>query len=242
MTEQVHHQGKRALASIRMSDVHHASSLYESIAPAILREHPEWRITYQDGSPDVALDYSYEGVRAHRLAILEEILTTHDVDGLELDFMRSCRYFPSHEAESRVDVMNDFVRRICALVDAKPQRLLGVRLPPTLAECPGLGLDPATWIRQGWVDYVAPSDFMWLDYGTRVEDYAALCEGTDCGVYPCINPFAAEWVNHRDVNAYTPNPVNFNRRVFFSDEQLRGCLRNYDQWGADGIYTFNFCC
>ena len=49
-------------------------------------------------------------------------------------------------------------------------------------------------------------------------------------------------MNHRDVNAYTPNPVNFNRRVFFSDEQLRGCLRNYDQWGADGTYTCNFCC
>jgi hypothetical protein len=83
---------------------------------------------------------------------------------------------------------------------------------------------------------------MWLDYGARVEDYAAICADTDCGVYPCLNPFAAEWVSHRAVNSYTPNPVNFNRRVFFSDEQFRGCLRNYDSRGADGVYTFNLCC
>ncbi|MBT6631205.1 MAG: hypothetical protein HOB49_29570, partial [Gemmatimonadetes bacterium] len=204
-----------------------------------------------DGSQDVALDYSHEEVRQHRLAILEEILTGYSVDGLELDFMRSCRYFPAHEASNRLPVMNDFVRQIRGLVDASQanrqtdrpsQRLLGVRVPPSLAECPGLGLDPETWIREGWVDYVVPADFMWLDYGTQVEDYARLCEGTDCGVYPCLNPFAAEWVNHRAVNAYTPNPVNFNRRVFFSDEQIRGCLRNYDERGADGVYTFNFCC
>jgi len=244
VTDQVHRRDKRVLASIRMSDVHHASDLYQSMTPAILREHPEWRIVQEDGSPDVALDYSHQGVREHRLAIIQEILETHAVDGIELDFMRSCRYFPNHLAQERRHVMDDFVRQVRELVIAadQPQRLLGVRLPPSLAECPGLGLDPATWIRAGWVDYVAPSDFMWLDYGTRVEDFAAVCQGTDCGVYPCLNPFAAEWVNHRAVNAYTPNPVNFNRRVFFSDEQIRGCLRNFDRWGGDGVYSFNFCC
>jgi hypothetical protein len=111
-----------------------------------------------------------------------------------------------------------------------------------LGECPGLGLDPGAWIKAGWIDYVAPSDFMWLDYGTRVEEFAELCEDTDRGVYPCVNPFAAEWVDHRAINGYTTNPVNFNRRVFFSEEQVRGLVRNYHAWSADGIYAFNFCC
>ena len=120
--------------------------------------------------------------------------------------------------------------------------ILGVRTPPSLVYCPGLGLDPATWIKAGWIDYVAPSDFMWLDYGTRVEDFAALCEGTECGVYPCLNPFAAKWVDHRAINSYATNPVNFNRRVFFSEEHIRGLMKNYHSWGADGMYSFNFCC
>ncbi|MCH7635506.1 MAG: hypothetical protein IIA36_12580, partial [Proteobacteria bacterium] len=95
--DQAHRHGRRALASIRMSDVHHASGLFAFMAPAILSKHPEWRIVPQDGTQDVALDYSHDGVRNHRLAIIEEILATHLVDGIQLDFMRSCRYFPSHE-------------------------------------------------------------------------------------------------------------------------------------------------
>jgi len=236
------------MASIRMSDVHHASNMYRSLTPKIMLDHPEWRIRQADGKIDVALDYTFEGVRNHRLAILEELVTNYDIDGLELDFMRSCRYFPAHLAEERIPIMTEFVGMIRAMMDRvsnekKSDRfLLGIRVPPSLSECPGLGLDPKTWVQKGWIDYLAPSDFMWFDYGTNVETYSEFCKNTNCGVYPCINPFAAEWVDHRAINAYTPNPVNFNRRVFFSNAHVRGLLRNFYTWGADGIYSFNFCC
>lgn len=248
VADQVRAQGKRVLASIRMSDVHHASGIYEFLTPQFMRDHPQWRIMLPDGTPDVAMDYAHDGVRSHRLAIFTELAENYDIDGLELDFMRSCRYFAAARALDQRHIMTEFVGTVRAMLDGVAARkgrdrlLLGVRLPPSLAECPGLGLDPGAWIRSGWLDYVAPADFMWLDYGTRTEDYAALCAGTDCGVYPCVNPFAAEWVDHRAINSYTPNPVNFNRRVFFSQAHVRGLLRNYEAWGADGAYTFNFCC
>jgi hypothetical protein len=248
VTDRVHHHDRRVMASIRMSDVHHASEMYRSLTPKIMLDHPEWRIVQADGSVDVALDYTFEGVRNHRLAILEEIVTNYDVDGLELDFMRSCRYFPAHLAAERISIMTAFVGSIRAMMDRVAEEkkcdrfVLGIRVPPSVEECPGLGLDPKTWVAEGWVDYLSPSDFMWFDYGTQVETYTDFCEGTDCGVYPCVNPFAAEWVDHRAINAYTPNPVNFNRRVFFSDAHVRGLLRNFYTWGADGIYSFNFCC
>lgn len=248
VADQVRRRGKRILASIRMSDVHHASGIYDFLTPRFMRDHPEWRIRRPDGSPDVAMDYAHEGVRAHRLSILADLAERYDIDGLELDFMRSCRYFAEAEAASHIPTMTAFVREIRQMLDrvaasrSRSRFLLGVRMPPSLDECAPLGLDPAAWAQKGWIDYVAPSDFMWLDYGTRVEEYAAICEGTDCGVYPCVNPFAAEWVDHRAINSYTPNPVNFNRRVFFSPEHFRGLIRNYDAWGADGLYAFNFCC
>jgi uncharacterized lipoprotein YddW (UPF0748 family) len=94
VVDQTHRQRRRALASIRMSDVHHANDTYGFMTPAILHKHPEWRIRNADGTQDVALDYGHKGVRNHRLAIIEEIVATHAVDGIELDFMRSCRYFP----------------------------------------------------------------------------------------------------------------------------------------------------
>jgi hypothetical protein len=248
VADQVRKRGKRVLASARMSDVHHASALYDFLTPKFMRDHPEWRIKHPDGSADVAMDYAHEGVREHRLAIFTELAENYDIDGLELDFMRSCRYFAPNEAASNCGILTEFVGRIREMLDrvaherGRDRPILGVRTPPGLEECPGMGLDPGAWISAGWIDYVAPSDFMWLDYGTRVEDFAALCEGTDCGVYPCLNPFAAEWVDHRAINGYTTNPVNFNRRVFFSEEHIRGLTRNYHQWGADGIYSFNFCC
>ena len=248
VTDQVRRRGKRVLASIRMSDVHHASDLYEFLTPQFMRDHPEWRIRLADGSPDVAMDYAHEGVRAHRLAIFTELAENYDIDGLELDYMRSCRYFAANEAEAHCVTMTAFVGKIRETLDrvaaekGRDRFLLGVRMPPTMGECAPLGLDPATWAQNGWIDYIAPSDFMWLDYGTRVEAFASICKGTDCGVYPCINPFASEWVDHRAINGYTTNPVNFNRRVFFSDEHIRGLMRNYRSWGADGMYSFNFCC
>jgi hypothetical protein len=248
VADQIRKRGKRTLASIRTSDVHHASGLYDFLTPQFMRDHPEWRIQHPDGTPDVAMDYSHEGVRSHRLAIFTELAENYDIDGLELDFMRSCRYFAPDEAEKKAEILTDFVGEIRTMLDRVSQErgrdrfILGVRTPPSLEECPGIGLDPKAWVDSSSIDYIAPSDFMWLDYGTRVEDFTTLCEGTDCGVYPCLNPFAAEWVDHRAINGYTTNPVNFNRRVFFSDEHIRGLMRNYREWGADGIYAFNFCC
>jgi hypothetical protein len=244
----VHLRGGRALASIRMSDVHHSDEIFKSLTPQFMLDHPDWRIRQEDGTIGVALDYSFEGVRDHRLAIFRELAENYDLEGLELDFMRSCRYFPAHVAAQKCDVMSAFVGDVRDMLDevassrGRDPFLLGVRLPPSLNQCAPMGLDPEMWVAQGWVDYLVPADFMWLDYGTRVEEYAALCRTSDCGVYPCLNPFAAEWVNHREVNAYSPNPVNFNRRVFFSEEHFKGVLRNFHAWGADGIYTFNFCC
>lgn len=246
--DQVHARGKRVIASIRMSDVHHQSDLYSFMAPKIMVEHPEWRIRKSDDSLDVALDYSHEGVRRHRLSIIRELIESYELDGLELDFMRSCRFFSPDEVEKGIPLMNEFIREIRKLLDRKAKEtkserlLLLIRVPPAIKACHGLGLDPSTWVANRWPDALIPSDFMWFDYGTHVEEYVEICRDTNCGVYPCVNPFAAEWVNHRDVNGYAPNPVNFNRRVFFSDEHIRGLLRNYRSWGADGIYTFNFCC
>lgn len=246
--DQVHSRGKRIVASIRMSDVHHQSEVYSFMTPKVMREHPEWRIRNPDGSLDVALDYAHEGVRRHRLSIIRELIESYDLDGLELDFMRSCRFFAPAEAERGIPLMNQFIAEVRDLLDQKARDtgrdrlLLLIRVPSAIEACHGLGLDPRTWVARGWPDALIPSDFMWLDYGTRVEEYAAICQNTNCGVYPCVNPFAAEWVNHRDVNDYAPKPVNFNRRVFFSDEQIRGLVRNYRTWGANGFYTFNFCC
>ena len=117
VADQVRRRGKRVLASVRMSDVHHSSTLYEFLTPQFMRDHPEWRIRLADGSPDVAMDYAYEGVHEHRLAIFAELAENYDIDGLELDFMRSCRYFAAKEAASNCGILTEFVGRIRDMLD-----------------------------------------------------------------------------------------------------------------------------
>ena len=156
VADQVRKRGKRVLASARMSDVHHASALYDFLTPKFMREHPEWRIEHPDGSADVAMDYAHEGVREHRLAIFTELAENYDIDGLELDFMRSCRYFAPNEAASNCGILTEFVGRIREMLDrvarerGRGRPILGVRTPPGLEECPGMGLDPGAWISAGW--------------------------------------------------------------------------------------------
>ena len=79
--DQVRRRGRRAIASVRMSDAHHETANHAFNTPAFMLDHPEWRIRHEDGSFDVAMDHSCPQVRVHRLVILTEILEDWDVDG-----------------------------------------------------------------------------------------------------------------------------------------------------------------
>ena len=122
MAERVRAHGKVFLAGMRMSDAHHRSTgdrephehpLFSQFA----LDHPEYRMKRRDGRLDVTLDYSFEEVRRHRLAILAELVRDYPVDGLELDFMRFCSHFPRPATDEHVAVMTDFVRAARGIMD-----------------------------------------------------------------------------------------------------------------------------
>ena len=46
--------------------------------------------------------------------------------------------------------------------------MLGARIPQTLAECRALGYDIATWVKEGLVDYIAPSDFFFHESQRKI--------------------------------------------------------------------------
>lgn len=82
--------GREAFATLRMNDVHMVA-LENGQGPytdAFYRAHPEWRL------PAGGLNYAIPEVRAHRLAMLEELLRRYPFTGLEMDFLRGPPYFP----------------------------------------------------------------------------------------------------------------------------------------------------
>ena len=214
-------RGIEILACLRMNDRHG-----NSVHAQFYKDHPEWRIPEQPGG----LDYKHEGVRKTVLAFIEEVLGKYDVDGIEFDYMRWCHVFRPAEAAENAHLLTDFTRKARALLEkaagarAREGLLLGVRVPQTLEECRALGFDVATWIKEGLVDYVVPSDFFYTDFNTRVEEYVKLAEGADCRIYPAIHPILC-WEN--------------NSRLM-SLANYRAAAHNFYARGAAGISPFNY--
>jgi len=212
--------GMQFLVCLRMNDRHGIAR-----TATFYVENPDLRL---DGYPG-GLDYKHARVRNKVLAFIAEVLDRYDVDGIELDYMRWCHVFRSEEAVKNTPLLTDMTRKARVLVDAAAKKrgrrklLLSVRIPQTLDECRRLGFDVKTWVRERLVDYICPSDFFFSDFNIAVENYVALCRGTDCKVYPTIHPLIQ--VNH---------PENITRANY------RALARGFYACGAAGLSTYNY--
>jgi len=134
-----------------------------------------------------AMNYAKPEVRVRKLAIVNELCSNYDVDGIEFDFLRHWFYFKSSEEEAGIPLMNDFIRSVRKRLDEigqqRGKRLrLVVRVPSTLRMCRRVGLDAPTWIQEGLVDLVVAMDPGHLDITADVASFDKLAEGTDCKI------------------------------------------------------------
>jgi len=127
-------------------------------------------------------------------------------------------------------LLTDFTRKTRELLDAAAQRrgrsrlILEVRVPQTLEECDYLGFDVASWIKEGLVDYVVPTDFHYTDFNTKVEVFVKLAEGTDCKIHPAIHP-----------KFCTDNDMGISTLANY-----RAAAQNFYAYGADGLSPYNY--
>lgn len=92
--------GREAFATLRMNDVHMVT-LEDGQGPytdAFYRAHPEWRL------PAGGLNYAIPAVRAHRLAMMEELLRRYPFAGLEMDFLRGPPFFPPNQTPAAAPI------------------------------------------------------------------------------------------------------------------------------------------
>jgi len=225
LVDRCHQHGMEFIACLRMNDRHELSTAVP--VGQFITDHPEWHLKGRGGGPGV--NYAYEPVREKVLAYIEELVASHDVDGVEFDYMRWCHMFEPGEGQQNAHLLTDFTRKTRQLLDAAAQRrgrerlVLGVRVPQTLDECEYLGFDVATWIKEGLVDYVVPSDFFYTDFNAPTEDFVKLAEGTDCKIYPAIHPRLCMGDRARIANL-----ANY-----------RAAVQNFYAYGADGLETYN---
>jgi hypothetical protein len=219
----------RFVAGMRMNDRHRITNYVQKMYD----EHPDWRLEDPVGALSDrvgALDFKYDGVRQRLLSFVAEFLEEYDADGMEFDYMRMCHMFRPREAREHAHLLTDFMRRARGLLDAasrKRQRgrlLLGVRVPQTMEECTNLGFDVRTWIKEGLIDYVCPSDFWATDFVARTEEFSKLTKGTNCKVYPSVSP-----------TAVFPGDV-----WYLKPDHYRAAAKNFYAFGADGVAAYNY--
>jgi uncharacterized lipoprotein YddW (UPF0748 family) len=102
-------------------------------------------------------------VRDHQFAVLEELATEYETDGVELDLAAppggTSYYFRKEDVQEYTPVMTEWVRETSAMVRGRPgdhPGQIGARVYPTEAINLAAGLDVRTWLSEGLLDYVVP--------------------------------------------------------------------------------------
>ncbi len=185
------------------------------------------------------MDYAVEAVRQRRLGILSEIVARYPVDGLQLDFGRSAPFFSEPKRE-KAKYMTQFVRSVRAMLDAagrqrgKPLTLSAV-LPWDIDYCEAEGLDVRAWIKEGLLSYVAPGEWIYVDYNMPYDPWMAATKGTGCKVYPMTMSDMAPDPTDRKAERLPYGDV----RPTFGAPEICALAENAYSQGARGFMFYN---
>ena len=200
--------------SLRMNDGHDSYPMgyrhqHDHDLALFKREHPEYLMgepgdweKYPDGPRHAwsHLDFSYPEVRDHIFALIQEVAQNYDVDGVEMDFFRTQRYFtPTLDgvpvAEQHLEMMTDLVRRVRNMADEVGQQrgrpvLLAARMPFADKDARFIGLDLEKWLAEGLIDILIPGGGTESKMTESFKEIVDLGHKYDVPVYPCI-----DWAN-----------------------------------------------
>lgn len=237
--------GIPTLAGFRMND-HHGCGW-----TPWMQAHIPWslgRDTGDRGWNGIAalrqMDYAVSGVRERYLAVLDEILTRYELDGLHLDFGRSAP-FVSEPKREKGRLLTQFVRDVRSLVDRRAKTAsggrgtLGVIVPWDLEFCEKEGVEVTTWVREGLLDHVSPGEWYYNDWNLPIHRWAHLTRGTRCALVPMIlgsvsgRPYSG--FEQRNVMLLADNGV-------LDGPKARALAETYFDQGADGINFYNVTC
>ena len=223
LIDRAHNKGMEFFASVRMSS-------YGGM-------DPKFRVPEGRGM-------AHEEVRDHQFAVLEELTTEYEADGVELDFAAAPGGMPlclrPEDVGEYTPVLTEYVRRISSMVRGSTVRAsivrgrrgkagqVGARVYPTEEMCRERGLDVRTWLKEGLVDFVVP--LLYLDFtmdpDMPIDWLIKAAHEKDIAVYGMLQPYVTD--------EGSGSPV----RVYPDAEAARGVVANHWARGVDGIYAW----
>jgi hypothetical protein len=219
--------GKKVMASFRMNDAHFTSTDNPNVSP-FWKQHAKLALGSAFGYYGGCLNYASEVVRRHFFDRVVEFADLYpQIDGIELDAMRSPFFFPPGQGKEQAPLFTELVRRIKATLTERAKRLkrseyllsINVPLTPELAlEC---GLDVAAWDAERLFDHVSVGVYHAYMNHPMERWKKLLVRGTPVFAYIGCSPQTGRYLGL---------------------EEYRAAAANAFASGADGIYLFNYPC
>jgi hypothetical protein len=175
---------------------------------------------------------AHDEVRDFLFAILEELTTNYDIQGIELDFSAWPAidwFFRPEEARDNAAMLTDWVARIADLVrKSDPSRTIGARILPHEAMNSERGLDVRDWLERGLLDFVVPVCYhpSVLDQDLPLDWIVEAAHASDVSVYGFLHPDQVDGTRQ------------FDPRKYATTEMMRAAAANYVDRGVDGLYTW----
>jgi len=231
--------------SLRMNDIHDSwtpqyVSQWKKNNPTMLMGKPEDYDRFPKSDPRSLwsfVDFAHQEVRDQIVAIVKDVLARYDLDGIDLDFLRTPLYFKetqSHQpvtAEHRA-MLTDMVGQLRREVAAAGQRkgkpiLLSARVLPTTSLNRRFGFDVESWVSAGYLDMIVVSGG-YDPFTISPKQIVELGHRRGIPVYLCLS---SSGMFQRGVKGTDLAPDNI--------QAWRGAAANAWHAGVDGIVTFN---
>ena len=220
----------------RINDIH--DSFLDWELTTWKREHPEYlmgkpedRQKYPNTDPRCrwsALDFEIQAVRHYLIAIIDDVLTRYDVDGIEIDYFRSPMFFRPNltfqaATAAQVEILTGFQRRVRERAYEHGNRrgrsiLVAARVPMTRKTCLHVGIDIERWLKDDLLD-VLTTGGGYVPFTMPTRELVELGHAHEVPVYPTIS--ASGMKGHNTFEAW------------------RAAAANAWHAGADGMYLFN---
>lgn len=186
-------------------------------------EHPDWAVA-ASWWPQGMWNLASPGLREHKVALLRELTTRYELDGIQIDFSRHIPCLPVGQQWALREHVTGFMRMVRRmLLEVARQRgrplLLAAKVPQNLEGWRIDGFDVKAWVDQHLVDI--------LTLGSRSMDVdvegVRTAVGHEVQLQPCFD-------DHHTTDGYRYGSIEF----------LRGVFANHFQRGADSVVTFNW--
>ncbi len=225
----------------------------------VTRQHPEWFVDYEHKVVSRYLNPGIPEGRDYIIKVIMEVVRNYDIDGVHFDdYFYPGKGFNDHSSylkhnpmglrkdDWRRENINIFIRSLSDSINAvKPNVKFGVgpsgiwrnkTRDPDGSDTRGLAsydqqyADVVKWLRESWIDYVAPQIYWVIGY--RIADYKKLVDWWSRHVFGKhlyighgthrINS-SQSWKNPSEV----PNQIRLNRKypqvkgsIFYSSAKL----------------------